>query len=351
MPSWKTVKLILYELLQFACLCIPVFVVMERFASVIRLVKSSNTAYWLVVAASVAYMASATLFVWVPLKYFILKTQRFSEVTNWRPVTLAYVILSTLPCFAIIIANSKVQVDAGIKYDRFTELPVSLVLFSLICVDIVERIRPLRLTGQASGLELDFEMPAPVLTHLEQVTSVSSQLQANGRDGDTSPRSAVRNGSLSGRWGDADAHGPSRTSSAAYLYSSHSHSGPFRFVWIRDPRHDLFMATFMFWFDTVEMVRVAGTDSVYYSAWVFPIYILAYLSILRAVITPDSPLLASSSVLSQDLPFLVVRICLVGVFGYVTPVLYILKNILAVVSFVYFVFMTKLKLLNKRSMF
>ncbi|XP_067309111.1 transmembrane protein 236 [Pseudorasbora parva] len=351
MPSWKTVKLILYELLQFACLCIPVFVVMERFASVIRLVMSSTTAYWLVVAASVAYVASTTLCVWVPLKYFILKTQRFSEVTNWRPVTLAYVILSTLPCFAIIIASSKVQVDADVRYDRFTELPVSLVLFSLICVDIVERIRPLCLTGQASGLELDFEMPGPVLTHLEQVTSVSAQLQANGRDGSTSSRSPVGNGTLSGRWGDLDARGPPRTSSTAYLYSSHSHSGPFRFAWIRDPRHDLFVATFVFWFDTVEMVRVAGTDLVYYSAWVFPIYILAYLSILRAVITPDSPLLASSSVLSQDLPFLVVRICLVAVFGYVTPVLYILKNILAVVSFVYFVFMTKLKLLNKRSMF
>ncbi|KAL0200878.1 hypothetical protein M9458_004065, partial [Cirrhinus mrigala] len=82
MLSGKTVKLILYELLQFACLCIPVFVVMERLASLIRFVKSSTTAYWLVVAASVAYVASATLFVWVPLKYFIFKTQRFSEVTN-----------------------------------------------------------------------------------------------------------------------------------------------------------------------------------------------------------------------------------------------------------------------------
>ncbi|XP_016375150.1 transmembrane protein 236 [Sinocyclocheilus rhinocerous] len=351
MLSGKTVKLILYELLQFACLCIPVFVVMERFASVIHIVTSSVTAYWLVVAASVAYVASVTLFVWVPLKYFILKTQRFSEVTNWRPVTLAYVILSTLPCFAIIIASSKVQVDAGVKCDRFTELPVSLVLFSLICVDIVEKIRPLRLTGQASGLELDFEMPGPVLTHLEQATSVSGQLQANGRDVDASPRSPVRNGTLSGRWRDADEGGTSRTSSTAYLYSSHSYSGPFHFVWIRDPRHDLFVATFMFWFDTVEMVRVAGTDSVYYSGWVFPIYILAYLSILRVVITPDSPLLASSSVLSQDLPFLVVRICLLAVFGYVTPVLYILKNIFTAVSFMYFVFMTKLKLLNRGSMF
>ncbi|KAL1280448.1 hypothetical protein QQF64_015048 [Cirrhinus molitorella] len=254
MLSGKTVKLILYELLQFACLCIPLFVVMERFASVISSVKSSTTAYWLVVAASVAYVASASLFAWVPLKYFILKTRRFSEVTNWRPVTLAYVILSTLPCFAIIIASSKVQVDANVKYNRFTELPVSLVLFSLICVDIVERIRPLCLTGQASGLEWDFEMPGPMLTHLEQVTSVSGQLQANGRDGDASPRSTVRNGTLSGRWRDVDEGVTSRTSSTAYLYSSHSsHSGPFRFVWIQEPRHDLFVATFMFWFDTVEM--------------------------------------------------------------------------------------------------
>lgn len=204
---------------------------------------------------------------------------------------------------------------------------------------------------KASRLELDFEMPGPVLTHLEQVTSVSGQLQANGRDVDASPRSPVRNGTLSGRWRDADEGGTSRTSSTAYLYSSHSYSGPFHFAWIRDARHDLFVATFMFWFDTVEMVRVAGTDSVYYSAWVFPIYILAYLSILRVVITPDSPLLASSSVLSQDLPFLVVRICLVAVFGYITPVLYILKNIFTAVSFVYFVFMTKLKLLNRGSMF
>lgn len=83
MPSGKTVKLILYEVLQFACLCVPVFVVMEHFASLVWFVRSSDTAYWLVVAASVAYVASVTLFVWVPLKYSILKTQRFSEMTNW----------------------------------------------------------------------------------------------------------------------------------------------------------------------------------------------------------------------------------------------------------------------------
>lgn len=31
--------------------------------------------------------------------------------------------------------------------DHFTELPVSLVLFALICVDVIERIRPYKLLG------------------------------------------------------------------------------------------------------------------------------------------------------------------------------------------------------------
>lgn len=85
MPSGKTVKLILYEVLQFAALIIPIFVMMERFASLIHDVKGRDvTAYWLVVAASVAYVTSVALLVWVPLKYLILKQRRFiSEITQW----------------------------------------------------------------------------------------------------------------------------------------------------------------------------------------------------------------------------------------------------------------------------
>lgn len=85
MPSGRTVKLILYEVFEFACLCVPVFVVLERFASLMSLVKlNDTTAYWLVVAASIAYVTSVSLLVWVPLKYFILKSKGFfKEVTNW----------------------------------------------------------------------------------------------------------------------------------------------------------------------------------------------------------------------------------------------------------------------------
>jgi len=85
MPSGKTVKLILYEGLQFAALIVPIFVVMERFASLIRDVRGRDvTAYWLVVATSVAYVTSATLLVWAPLKFVILKQRRFiTEITQW----------------------------------------------------------------------------------------------------------------------------------------------------------------------------------------------------------------------------------------------------------------------------
>ncbi|KAG9273999.1 transmembrane protein 236-like [Astyanax mexicanus] len=354
MPSTSTVKLIVYEVLQFAFLCVPIFVVLERFASLMRAVRSADTtAYWLVVAVSIAYVTTVTLFVWAPLKFFILKSRRFfTDITNWRPVTLAYVLLSTLPCFAILLASSKVQVDTGNFFDVFTELPVSLVLFALICVDIVERIRPYRLRGQADGLDSDFELSGPVLTHLEQVSSVSAQLpQVNGGENGAAVSPEVRSMSASGRWRAMDGYNMSRTSSTAYLYSSRSHSGSPRIFWARDPRHELFLDTFLFWLDTVEMVRVGGVREVFYSAWIFPVYILAFISTLRVVVAPNSPLLASLGVLSQDLPFLVVRISLVVVFGYVTPLLYVMKNLLVCLTFVYFMLLTKLKVFSRGSMF
>lgn len=85
MPSGKTVKLIVYELLQFAALSVTVFVVMERFARLIRQVKGhDSTAYWLVVAVSMAYVTSVTLLVWVPLKYQVLKKRSAAtETTKW----------------------------------------------------------------------------------------------------------------------------------------------------------------------------------------------------------------------------------------------------------------------------
>ena len=67
------------------CQCVPLFIIMERFASLMRHVRGGDlTAYWLVVAASIAYVTTVSLLVWVPLKYLILTSKRFiSEITSW----------------------------------------------------------------------------------------------------------------------------------------------------------------------------------------------------------------------------------------------------------------------------
>ncbi|XP_062285494.1 transmembrane protein 236 [Scomber scombrus] len=354
MPSGKLVKFSLYEVLQYAALIVPIFVTMERFAGLIHHVKGRDlTAYWLVVATSIAYITTVTLLVWVPLKYLILKQRRFiTDITQWRPTALAYLILCTLPCFAILIAASKVQVDIGARFDHFAELPVSMVLFSLICVDVTERIRPCRLTGRSGSYDHDLDMTGPTLTHLEQVTTVSSQLQPDeGQNDLTQGHPEARNGSASGRW----QHPSSRATNNAYLYSSSPrpqyYSGPLGFLWRRDGRSEVFVDSFLFWLDTVEMLRVAGEPLVFYSVWVFPIYILAFLSTLRMVITPYNPLLSFAGFALQDFPFFVIRVALIVLFGYVTPVLYALKNVLVSLTFIYFTFMTKLKIFRSQSMF
>ncbi|KAM7379545.1 hypothetical protein PAMP_005091 [Pampus punctatissimus] len=363
MISGKTVKLILYEVLQFAALIVPIFVIMERFASLIYDVKNSDrTAYWLVVATSIAYVTSVTLLVWVPLKYLIVKQGRFIRgITQWRPTALVYLILCTLPCFAILIATSEVQGDNKCNLGHFDELPVSLVLFSLICVDVIERIRPCRLLGKSDSMDYELDMTGPTLTRLEQVITISSQLHPDkGQNSPTQVHPEARNGSVSGTLQNLT-DSPSRLTlsprapGVTYLYSSSSHpqsySGPLGFLWRRDGRSEVFVDSFMFWLDTVEMVRVTGEPLVFCSVWVFPTYILAFLSTLRMIITPKNPLLSFAGFALQDFPFFIIRVALIVKFGYVTPVLYALKNVLVSLTFIYFTFLTKLKIFRSQSMF
>ncbi|XP_034039087.1 transmembrane protein 236 [Thalassophryne amazonica] len=359
MPSRKTIKLVVYEVLEFAALSIPIFVITEKFARLVSDVERwDEISYWLVVAASIAYVTSVALLVWLPLKYLKKRYRSITETAQWRPIALAYLVLCTLPCFAVLIASSKVQVDGGQRIDQFTELPVSLVLFCLICVDVIERIRSCSLTGHY-GLDSDFDMSGPVLTHLGHVNTVSGlQHPDGGQNGMPHGCPETRNGVTSGRLQDANRSSnhltySSRVPDTAYLYSSrsHSHSGRLSFLWKKDSRAEMFVDSFLFWFDTVEMVRVVGEPSVFYSAWVLPVYILAFLSAIRVAIAPQSRLLSIASVVLQDFPFFIFRVVLIAVFGYVTPVLYALKNVLVSLSLIYFTFLTKLKPFRRECMF
>lgn len=192
------------------------------------------------------------------------------------------------------------------------------------------------LSFAGDGPNSDFDMSGPVLTRQQAVTTVSDTVHAD--QSQNTPRPADRN------------------ASATYLYSSssprpRSHSGRLGFLWRRDLRAEVFVESFMFWLDTVEMVRVAGERSVFYSDWLFPVYIFSFLSTLRLAIAPDNPLLSSAGFLLQDLPFFVLRVALVSVFGFVSPVLYLLKNALVSLTFIYFTFLTRLKIFRKYSMF
>ncbi|XP_053198103.1 transmembrane protein 236-like [Scomber japonicus] len=397
MGSGRTLKFALCEVLQFAGLCVPLFIVMQRFAIIVAKVKASaqppgdgSTAYWLIVASSIAYVTSTALLVWVPLKYMVFVKKKFLiGRKKWRPVALVYVILSTLPCFAFLIASSEVQINNNMKHDTFTELPVSLVLFSLICIDVVERIRHCRLTGQGSDMERDADIPSAVLTHVEQVTPVApvtpavpgpaapgpavpgpaapgqaqptpvppGATQLNDRNQNGAGARPETNGTVPGVPGNTgrpfsiSGLSSRSASTTAYHLSPYAYAGPLRFLCASDARADVFVDSFMFWMDTVEMVRVAGHPLVYYSGWVFPIYIFSYLSCLRVVVMPHSPLLSSLGVVLQDLPFFFVRIGLIAFFGFVTPLLYLMKNLLVCLAFIYFNFMTKLRVFNTERMF
>ncbi|XP_061588550.1 transmembrane protein 236 isoform X2 [Cololabis saira] len=333
MISGKTVKLIVYEVLQFAALIVPVIVIMERFARVISRVNGQDaTAYWLVVAVSIAYVTSVTLLVWVPLKVVILKQRRFiTEITQWRPTALAYLILCTLPCFVIIMTSSKVDFEP--TYDHFV-----------------------------TNRDYDLDMSGPVLTNLEQVTTVSAQLHTSsheGLNGSTQDQPEARNGSVyNARQDLADSPRlppPSpRTPNTAYLYYNSrplTYSGPLHILWKKDGRSEVFVESFLFWLDTVEMLRVAGDPEVFSSPWMLPVYIFTFLSTFRFIITPHSSLLSFAGVALQDFPFCVIRIGLIAKFGFVTPLLYPLKNLLVSLTFIYFTFLTKLKIFSSQSMF
>ncbi|XP_061569928.1 transmembrane protein 236-like [Cololabis saira] len=402
MGSGSTLKFALCEVLQFAGLCVPLFIVMQRFAVIVAKVKTSaqppgdgRTAYWLIVASSIAYVTTTALLVWVPLKYMVfMKKKLLIGRKKWRPVALVYVILSTLPCFAFLIASSEVQINNNMTHDTFIELPVSLVLFSLICIDVVERIRHCRLTGQANEIERDTEIPSTVLTHVEQVTPVTPitpAVPAPAAPGPAAPAPAAPApaapapaapgqggpaplqpgaGNQNGAGARPETNGtvpgipgnPGRpfsisglslrsASTTAYHISPYAYTGPLRFLCASDARADVFVDSFMFWMDTVEMMRVAGHPAVFFSGWVFPIYIFSYVSCLRVVVMPHSPLLSSLGVALQDLPFFFVRVGLIAFFGFVTPLLYLMKNLLVCLAFVYFNFMTKLRVFNTERMF
>nr|XP_004662407.1 transmembrane protein 236 [Jaculus jaculus] len=336
MASGKIIKLIVFELLEFAAFSIPTLVVMEQFATAYESTRTipDRTHYWLVVSCSIAYVAVVSLLIWVPIKVLLYKKHHlYKKITGWRPVLMMCVVLTTLPSFSFSIAVTEVQKNRNDSIDSLPDslpdLPVSLVLLCLILVDIIEKLRiyPLR------GSQKSYDDKHIHTTSLQQIKAVTDQVRQ--REENQAPPQAVQTNEVQPpRFQVPVLVGPLEPS---------FHSGILRTMSRRDVRAELVLQSFLLWSDTIEMLRVAGHPAVYKSGWLYPVYLFSFISVLRMVFTPKNPLLNSLGILLQDLPFVFVRLSLIIVLGTITPMLGLCKNVLVTVSYVYFNHITRLR--------
>nr|CAA78304.1 protein of unknown function [Oryctolagus cuniculus] len=145
MASGRLIKLVIFELLEFAAFSIPTLVIMEQFATAYQRTRnaSEKTHYWLIVSCSIAYVAVVSLLIWVPVKVLLHKKRHlYKKIKGWRPVMMMCVVLTTLPSFIFSIAVTEVQktinTTVDVLPDTLPDLPVSLVISSLIITDIIE---------------------------------------------------------------------------------------------------------------------------------------------------------------------------------------------------------------------
>ncbi|XP_036614634.1 transmembrane protein 236 [Trichosurus vulpecula] len=314
MVSGKLIKFLVYEILEFAAFSIPTIVVAEQFASAFQGTKNSaeKTFYWLIVSISVAYVALVTLIVWIPVKVLLYKKHHLcSKVRQWRPPLMMCIVFTTLPCFGFSIAVTEVQKNASNTAtlpDTLPDLPVSVVLASLIIVDIIEKLRKYPLRGRPIKNE-DSHIHT---TDLQQVKTVTEPVKPSEKK-NAVPQPAKR---------------------------SPIGTGVLRAMSQQDERAELFLNSFIIWSDTTEMLRVSGHSAVFKSGWLYPVYIFSYISLLRIIVTPQNSLVRSLGVFLQDFPFMFVRISLIADLGTITPVLGLLKNILVTLSYFYFNYLT-----------
>ncbi|XP_019518463.1 PREDICTED: transmembrane protein 236 [Hipposideros armiger] len=342
MASGRIIKLVVFELLELAAFSIPTLVTMEQFAAAYQSTRTiyEKTHYWLIVSCSIAYVASVCLLIWVPIKVLLYKKPHlFRKIKGWRPVMMMCVVLTTLPSFSFSIAMTEVLKNVGfttVLLDPLPDLPVSLVLTSLIVVDIIEKLRTYPLRGKQKSNEDSYIHT----TTLQQIT-VMDQGRENEGNAATS-QSANRTGASRPPVAMTQSPAPELAGSQEPSF----HSGILRMMSQQDVRAEIFLWSFLLWSDTVEMVRVAGHPKVYKSGWVYPVYIFSFISLLRIIFTPKNPLLNSLGILLQDLPFICVRLSLIIALGTITPVLGLCKNVLVTLSYVYFNYLTRYRVFS-----
>lgn len=86
MVSGRIIKLVFFELLEFAAFSVPTLVMMEQFAASYQktMNRADRTHYWLIVSCSIAYVAAVSLLIWVPIKVILFKKRHlYKKIVGW----------------------------------------------------------------------------------------------------------------------------------------------------------------------------------------------------------------------------------------------------------------------------
>lgn len=160
------------------------------------------------------------------------------------------VVLTTLPSFSFSIAVTEVQKNINGSTnnlpDTLPDLPVSLVLTSLIVVDIIEQLRTYSLRGRQKSNE-DRHIHA---TTLQQVRTVSHDGRQNGGT-PAPPQPAQRTQASLAPAATTQGPAPELAGPQDLVFQS----GILRAMSQRDVRAEIFLWSFVVWADTIEMTR------------------------------------------------------------------------------------------------
>ncbi|KAM7322478.1 hypothetical protein ACRRTK_017983 [Alexandromys fortis] len=314
MVSGRKIKLVFFELLEFAAFSVPTLVLMEQFAAAYQKTRNGaeRTHYWLIVSCSIAYVAAVSLLIWVPIKVILFKKRHlYKNIVGW---------------------NGKLYQEILLEKHRWETMVNGLYEQRETCSDDVCGAHHSSQLQLFHSSHRGYEDENIYVTSLQQIKTVAEQVK---RDENPVPAQTAKPTMMSLPHNNTDA--------LAGPIEPYFDSGFRRTMSHRDVRAELFLRSFLTWSDTIEMMRVAGLPEVYSSGWVYPVYIFSFISLLRMVFTPKNPLLGFLGVLLQDFPFIFLRLSLIVTLGTITPVLGLCKNILVTISYIYFNHLTKLR--------
>ncbi|XP_035658370.1 transmembrane protein 236-like [Branchiostoma floridae] len=338
----------LLELCQWSSLAVPIFVTSEGVARTVDRIQAGNTTtgaeqgggsapadqlpyYWLLVAASIAYVATVTLLIYLPVKYcFMWKNRFLLENAKWLPAMLMHLLLSVLPCMSLMLFGIKLQDDnneVAAMFDTYTDFPVALVVLGVLAASWVEKVRRFPIATSAAaemteGPSSPRSMVNPVYT-IDGADGTQSTDEQTPRDPSPStPHTPV-----------------SIRRSFPMSFSSRTSPRPKPKLTSNDDRARILSIEFFAVYDVIELLLVTNFHDVCRTYWIFPIYVVAFISMFKSILRLDHRFLPLVSMATHEIPFLILRIALLAKFGIaIMSLVYPLKNLAAIAFYVYYNF-------------